>query len=53
MTKFFKKSKKPYFGAILDSFCPGMGEKEFPWKKGLGQFLNIPIIYHGARNLKK
>ena len=33
ITKFFKKYKNPYFGAILDSFCPNLGKYEFSWKK--------------------
>ena len=41
MTKIFKKSKKPYFGAILYTFCPNLGKNEFWWKKGLCQFLDI------------
>ena len=49
MTKFFKKSKKPYFGVILDPFCPNLGKNEFSWKKGLCQFLDIPIIYYRAK----
>ena len=32
MTKFFKKSKKTYFGAILGPFCPNLGINEF-WHK--------------------
>ena len=35
MTRFFKKSKNPYFGTILGSFCPYLREKDFLWKKGL------------------
>ena len=53
MTEFFKKSKKPYSRAILDPLCPNLGKNEFYWKKGLCQFLNIPIIYHRAKNFKK
>ena len=44
MAKFFKKSKKSHFRAILSPFS---------WKKGLCQFLNVPIIYHLAKNQKK
>ena len=25
---------------------PILDRNEFPWKKGLCQFLNIPVIYH-------
>ena len=53
MTKFFKKHRKPYFWAILGTFCRILGKNEFPWKKGLCQFLYIPIIYHRAKNQKK
>ena len=44
MTKFFKKSKKLYFGAILGPFCPNFGKNESSWKKGLCQSLNISVI---------
>ena len=27
--------------------------KIFSWKRGLSQFLNIPIIYDGAKNKEK
>ena len=51
MTKFFqKKFKKPNFGIIFGPLCPNLGKKEFFWKKGLCEFLNIPIIYHLAKN---
>ena len=30
-----------------------MSKNEFSWKKGLCQFLDIPIIYHRAKNQKK
>ena len=53
MAKFFKKSKKPYFGTIWGPFCPTLGKNEFSWKKGLCQFLDIPIIYHRAKNQKR
>ena len=53
MTKFFKKSKKPFFGAILDSVCPNLRKNEISWKKELCQFLNITIIYHRAKTQKK
>ena len=51
MTKFFKKSKKPYFGAILGTF--NLGQKEISRKKELCQVLNIPIIYHLSKNQNK
>ena len=43
MTKILKKKKKPYSGAILCPFCPNLGKNESWWKKGLCQFLDIPI----------
>ena len=33
--KFFKKSKKLYFRAILGPFCPNLGKNEVSWKNGL------------------
>ena len=51
MTKFFKKSKKTYSEAILGLFCPNSGKNDFSWKKGLWQFLDIPIVYHRAKKL--
>ena len=53
MTKFFRKSKKPYLGAILDLLAHIFGKNEFSWEKELCQFLNIPIMYHRAKNKKK
>ena len=32
MTRFFKKSQKPYFGATLILFHPNLGKKHFPGK---------------------
>ena len=52
MTKFFKKSKKSFFGIIWAMFAQIWRKKNFPGKE-LGQLLNIPIIYHGAKTLKK
>ena len=52
MTKFFKKSKKHYLGAILVRFCPNLGKNNISWKKRLCQFLIVPIIYHRAKNQK-
>ena len=43
MTKFFKKSQKPYFGPILDPFAQIWVKNEFSWKKGLCQAFNIRI----------
>ena len=56
MSKFFKKSKKNYFGAILGLFLPKIAQKYIFLEKGLCQFLNIsPLlnIYHHAKNQKK
>ena len=51
MTKFKKKNpKRTYFGAILGRFYPNLGKNEFSWKKAICQFLEIPIIYHCAKN---
>ena len=53
MTKFFKKPSKKHFLVIWGKFCPNFGKNEFSWKKGLCQFLNIPITYHGAKKSEK
>ena len=53
MNKFFKKSKKHNLVAILGTFCPNLGKNGFSWKKGLCQFLDIPIIYHRTKNQRK
>ena len=52
MTKFFKKHKKPLFGTILGPFAQILAKMSFPEKRP-SQFLNIPIIYHCAKNKKK
>ena len=46
MTKFFKKSQNPYFWFHFE-------QNKISWKKGLCQFLDIPIIYHRAKNQEK
>ena len=51
--KIFQKIPKTLFWGHLDPFCPNLGKIEFFWEKGLCQFLNIPIIYHRAKNQKK
>ena len=38
MTKFFKKSKKSYFGAIFVIFCPNLGLNEFSRKNAQSVF---------------
>ena len=37
----------------MGPFCPNLGKNEFSWKKGLCRFLDIPTIYHHAKNEKK
>lgn len=37
-SKFFKKLKKPYFGAIWGSFCLYLGKNKFSWKKRIVNF---------------
>ena len=53
MLIFFKKSPKPYFWPIWGYFIPNLGKNQFSWKKWLCQFLNIPIIYHRAKNSQR
>ena len=53
MTKFFKIPKNPIWWQFLCPFCSNLGKNRFSWKKGLGQFLIIPIIYHRVKNQKK
>ena len=51
MTKFSKKNNpKTLIWGQFRPFLPKFGLK---WKKGLRQFLNIPIIYQRAKNQKK
>ena len=52
MTKVFKKSNNPCFGAMWPfwPFLPKFGHKWIFLEKRLSQFLNIPIIYHHAKN---
>ena len=52
MTKFFRKSKKPYFGAIPDPLCLNFGENEFSWQKRALSVLKISL-YHCDKNQKK
>ena len=52
MAKFFKNSKKPYFGAMWP-FWAKFGQKWIFLEKRLCQFLNIPSIYHHAKNQQK
>ena len=45
--------KNPYFMTVLGPVCPNVDKQEFSWKKVLCKFLDIPIIYHYAKNQKK
>ena len=54
MTKSFKRSKKnSILGPFWDLSTQIWAKINFCGKKGLCQFLNIPIIYHGAKDQKK
>ena len=53
MTQFFKKQKNPILGVFWTPFAQIWAKKEFSREKGLYQFLNNPIIYHGPKNRKK
>ena len=58
LTKCFKKKNTHIHThtlkhAILGSLCPNLGKNGFSWIKGLGQFLNIPIICHCAKKSEK
>ena len=53
ITKLFRKIQENYFGAILGRFSRIWAKIHFPEKKGLCQFLSIPIIYHHKKNQKK
>ena len=53
--KIFPKLKKK---TILESywaffFCLNLDKNQFSWEKSLCQVLNIPIIYHHAKNQRK
>lgn len=41
-----------YYWGHSDLFCSNLGENKFSWKKAFCQFLNIPNIYHRAKNQK-
>ena len=47
--KIFQKTKKNLLWGHFGSFSPNFYEKEFSWKKGLYQFLIIPIYYHRVK----
>ena len=53
MTNFSKNQKSPFHGAILCPLCLYLGKNKFSCKKGLCQFLNIPIIYHCTRETNR
>ena len=48
---YFRTNWAPFFNWA--SFYPDLDKNEFSRKKELCQFLNIPIIYHHVKNLKK
>ena len=51
--KTFQKIQKTLFWSHVGPFSPKFGQKWIFLKKELRQFLNIPIIYHRAKNQKK
>ena len=51
--KIFQKIQKNLFWGHLGPFLPRWGQKWIFLKKGICQFLDIPIIYHRAKNQKK
>ena len=53
MKKFFKISKKKPVLGPFRALSANLGKNGFSMKKELCQFLNIPIIYHRAKNQKK
>ena len=53
LINFLNTQKKNYFGTNLGRFGPNLVKNEFSWKRGLSQFLNIPIIYHYVKNQRK
>ena len=52
MTRFFKKSKKPYFGVILGSFCQNLGKKSFSEKKALSILKYFNYLLWGKKSEK-
>ena len=52
LSKLFKKSQNPYFGASLGPFCPNFGKKGLSWKNRFCQFLNVPVINYRAKTRK-
>ena len=51
--KIFQKIPKNLFWDQFQPFMDKFGQRIFSLKKGLCQILNIPIIYHRAKNQKK
>ena len=50
--KIFQKIQKKNLGQF-GPFCSNLVKNTFSCKRGHCQFLNIPIIYHHVKNLKK
>ena len=50
ITKFFKQYKTSILGLFWTLFAQIWANMNFPEKKGLTRFFNIPIIYHCAKN---
>ena len=53
INRSFIENEKNYFGVILWPFCRNLRENKFSWRRELCKFLDIPIIYHRAKNKKK
>ena len=51
--KYFQIFQNTLFLGHSGQYFPKLGEKCIFWEKGLCQFINIPNIYHVAKNLKK
>ena len=47
------EKRNTIWGVILGPFCPNLGKNKISWKKGLCQFLIVPIIYLRAKIEKK
>ena len=50
MAAYFIKPKKNSISGLFWALFPKIWTNELSWKKGLCQFLDIPIIYHRAKN---
>ena len=51
-TKLFKRNPKNVI-LFWDHFAQVLGKMDFPGKKGLSLFSNIPITYHHAKKIRK